>query len=80
MKYKGYETYVRDQGEPSIRSCPDCNAAHEHLRDVGNFLHWCFVCGRYWIFDRYLDSFATDDEMDSFLKDRLPHVEQRSPK
>ena len=24
MKYKSFDTYVKDEGEPALRSCPEC--------------------------------------------------------
>jgi hypothetical protein len=32
---------------PAIRSCWECNGAHEHLRDA-DYLIWCFGCGKFW--------------------------------
>jgi len=57
-----------EKGEPALRSCWECNVAHEHLKDV-NFLHWCFSCGRYWLWGRYFD-FDSDVEFDEFFKNR----------
>jgi hypothetical protein len=70
MKYVGFDDYKMDAGEPAMRSCPECNGAHEHLRNT-DFLHVCFQCGKYWIFGRYLDSFKTVEEMDAFMKEHL---------
>ncbi len=70
MKYKDFDSYVMEDGEPAFRSCWECNGAHEHLRDV-SYLHLCFMCGRYWIFGRFLDSFESKEAMDEFLKSRL---------
>lgn len=33
-------------GEYAFRSCWDCNAAHEYLKEV-DYLIECFGCGRY---------------------------------
>lgn len=55
-----------EEGEPSMRSCWECNLAHTYLKTV-NFLHICFECGRYWVFDKFLDSFKTDGEFDKFF-------------
>jgi len=74
MKYKEFDTYIRDEGEPALRSCWECNSAHEHLKDTP-FLHSCFICDRMWIHGRYLDEFESAEEMDAFLKERLEHVE-----
>ena len=75
MKYKSFDTYIKDEGEPVLRSCPECNPAHKHLMDT-DFLHMCFQCGRYWIYGRYLDSFKSTEEMDEFLKDKLEKVKK----
>jgi len=72
MKYKSFNTYIMDDGEPVLRSCWECNDAHWHLKDSAS-LHLCFVCSRYWIFGRYLDVLVTD-EMDIFLRGHLVHV------
>lgn len=45
-----------------MRSCWECNGAHEHLKKV-NSLHMCFECGRYWMFDRFFESFPTEESM-----------------
>lgn len=74
MLYRGPMDYVREEGEPALRSCPECNEAHERLRHK-EFLQMCFVCGRQWIHGRYLDDgtngFASKEEMDDFLKEHL---------
>ena len=70
MKRKGFDSYTLDPGEPVLRSCWECNSAHEHLKDVSS-LHFCPWCERYWIFGRYLDSFASAEELDEFLKAHL---------
>jgi hypothetical protein len=48
-----------------MRSCWECNGAHDHLKKV-NTLHWCFECARYWVFDRYFD-FADDAAFDEYF-------------
>jgi len=70
MKYKGFDSYELEEGEPVFRSCPKCNPAHKHLMNT-EYLHMCYQCGRYWIFGRYLDSFKSAEEMDKFLKEKL---------
>jgi len=57
-----------EEGEPALRSCPECNPAHEHLRDV-KFVHWCFQCNRYWINGRYLDTRADLDKFIEFMRE-----------
>ena len=69
MKYKGFDSYMREEHEPVMRSCWECNEAHEHLKEVDS-LHYCFWCGRYWMFGHYLDGFNVT-ELDAFLKERL---------
>jgi len=49
LKYKGFDNYVLEEGEPFLRSCPECNPAHKHLMDT-DYFHTCFQCGRSWIF------------------------------
>ena len=67
MIWKEGGIVTSEEGEPARRSCWECNSAHEHLKKV-NMLHTCWECGRYWIFDRYLESFQTDGEFDNFFK------------
>lgn len=56
-----------EEDEPAMRSCWECNGAHERLKTV-NFLHSCFECGRDWIFDTFLDKFINNDEIIEWLK------------
>jgi hypothetical protein len=70
MKYKSKGNYTREENEPALRSCAECNPAHKHLMDT-DFLHCCFDCGRYWIHGKYLSDFETEDKMDEFLKEKL---------
>lgn len=72
MKIISPGNYEYEEGEPSLRSCPECNPAHEHLMKT-NRLHLCFECGRYWILGKYLSDFETDEEVDKFL---LEHKEE----
>ena len=78
MKYKSFDTYELEEGEPCLRSCPECNPAHKHLMDT-DYFHTCFQCGRSWIFGRYLDSFKSDKEMDDFLKEKLTKFKKHKP-
>lgn len=66
MIWKGKETFKTEGGEPVLRSCWKCNPAHEHLKKV-NFLHVCFNCGRYWIFGKFLDEFASLSKCERFF-------------
>jgi hypothetical protein len=52
----------REEAEPAMRSCWECNSAHEHLKTV-NTLHLCFDCGRLWVFDLFLDEVGSAEEM-----------------
>ena len=70
MKYISFDIYEADEGEPALRSCWLCNGAHEHLKDT-DFLHFCILCGRYWIFGRFMDEFDSTEAMDEFLKTHL---------
>lgn len=59
-----------EKGEPAFRSCWECNGAHEHLKKV-NTLHVCLAgCGRYWLFDRFMDSFKSDKEILEWLESK----------
>ncbi len=58
-----------EDGEPRMRSCWKCNAAHEHLKKV-NSLHVCFFCGQYWIFDKYIEDLKSDNDFDAFFKEK----------
>ena len=77
MKYRGFDDYICDEGEPVWRSCWHCNGAHEHLKDVA-YLHYCVWCGRSWIFGHYLDEFTSAEAMDEFMAARLEHIEKES--
>ena len=57
-----------EEGEPSMRSCWECNEAHEHLKEV-NMLHTCFGCGKWWVYDQFL-AFETDEEFDKFFEEQ----------
>ena len=70
MQYKSFDTYTMDEGEPAFRSCWECNEAHENLKNT-NFLHFCFSCGRYWIYGHFLDEFESQENLDEFLKAHL---------
>ena len=69
MKYISHDNYELEEGEPVLRSCWECNGAHEHLKDVTS-LHFCVWCGRYWIYGHYLTEF-NDSDLDGFLKSVL---------
>jgi len=68
MIWKGNGIVKTEKDEPALRSCWECNQAHEHLKKV-NWLHYCFHCGRYWIFDRFADEIKTDSELDAWFID-----------
>ena len=69
MIWKGNGVIQMEEGEPALRSCWECNGAHEHLKTV-NWLHVCYSCGRYWVFDRFLDALETDADFDSFMQSK----------
>lgn len=71
MIYKSPGVYEYSDGEPLLRSCPDCNSAHEHLRNT-NRLHVCFECGKYWILGKYLSD-MTEEELETFI---ITHQEE----
>jgi len=58
---------IVEKGEPYMRSCWRCNDCHQHLKKV-NMLHWCFSCGKYWIFDKFLTEIGSDEKLAEFLK------------
>lgn len=60
-------TAIPEEGEPCLRSCPECNSAHKHLLKT-MFLHCCFDCGRYWIGGKFLDQIKTEKGLYKHLK------------
>ena len=75
MKLIAPGKYEYAEGEPMLRSCPECNPAHEHLFKT-NRLHCCFECGRYWLLNKYLSDFETDEEVDKFILDNKLELEK----
>lgn len=69
MIYRGNGSVSIDKNEPVFRSCWVCNQAHEYLKDK-NWLGWCFSCGRYFIFGKFLDEIKSDKEFDSFFQSK----------
>ena len=67
MKWNGEGKIEMEENEPAMRSCWECNQAHEHLKQV-NVLHVCFDCGRYWVYDRFLSSFDSDEAFDAYFR------------
>lgn len=41
---------------PAMRSCWECNAAHEHLKQSSDVVFVCFECGRFYYKGEYLSS------------------------
>ena len=70
MKYKGYDSYGLDYGEPVLRSCWECNGAHEYLKN-STTLSVCQECGRNFIHGRFFDEFKSTADLDAFLKEKL---------
>lgn len=66
MIWMGKDHFRAEEGEPVFRTCWKCNEAHERLKKV-NTLHVCISCGRYWVFDRFLDEFDTDRKVICFM-------------
>lgn len=71
MKYKIDEdgkdtTIIMEEGEPYMRSCWECNLAHEYLKKV-NSLFLCFVCDKYWLFGEFLTSKDKVEELIAFF-------------
>ena len=53
MKRIDYATQLRKDGDFAMRSCWECNPAHEQLKYAAG-LFACFDCGRWWIDGDYL--------------------------
>jgi hypothetical protein len=66
MIWKGDGILQLEEGEPALRSCWECNSAHDHLKKV-NTLHSCFSCDRSWVFDQFFD-WETDEECDAYFE------------
>ena len=69
MIWNGSGVLKLEEGEPAFRSCWECNPAHERLKRV-NMLHACPWCGRHWVFDRYFESFQSEEEFDEFFRSK----------
>jgi hypothetical protein len=41
------DLYMLNGGETAMRTCWQCNSAHDHLR-TSAYPFWCFSCGRWW--------------------------------
>jgi hypothetical protein len=67
MIFKGNGNLKTEKGEPYLRSCWKCNNSHEHLKKV-NTLHFCFECGKYWVYGKFLSDFKSNKEFDDFFK------------
>jgi ribosomal protein L37AE/L43A len=67
VKYLGPGEYEWQGGEPFLRTCPDCNSAHEHLRNT-NRVHVCFACGKMWVLGVYIGDLSEEDA-DTFVKE-----------
>ena len=67
MIYLTKGEFKMEKDEPALRSCWKCNGAHNRLKKV-NTLHCCFECGRYWIFNKFIDTIKTDKEFDKFFE------------
>jgi uncharacterized protein YegP (UPF0339 family) len=58
-----------EEGEPNMRSCWECNPAHNHLKKL-KVITGCFSCGRYFINGKFLLDISTE-EMYSFMKQSM---------
>jgi len=58
-----------DHDEPRLRSCWECNPAHERLRDSA-YIHCCFDCGKYWVLGWDFGQDATEEEFDAHFAAR----------
>ena len=47
--------------EPALRSCWNCNSAHNHLKKA-NYLIWCFECGKYCLVPKKVNQFEKTRE------------------
>ncbi|NIO36728.1 hypothetical protein GTO27_03390, partial [Candidatus Bathyarchaeota archaeon] len=56
-----------EKDEPVMRSCWKCNNSHEHLKKV-NVMHYCFLCGRQWIFDKFFTQLRSEKNLIKYLK------------
>lgn len=66
MIWLGKDTLRMEPDEPVFRSCWECNTAHKQLK-TANALHACFDCGRFWVFDRFMDTLETDADFEAFF-------------
>ena len=69
MIWNGNGIVKLEEGEPALRSCWECNQAHKRLKNV-NWLHFCFLCERYWILGQFLDEFLDEPEFDAFFVEK----------
>jgi len=53
-----------EHDEPHLRSCWECNPAHERLK-MSSYFHTCFVCGKSWCLGWDFDQEASDKEFDA---------------
>lgn len=67
MIWLGNDSIQLEKDEPLMRSCWECNSAHEHLKKT-NILHLCFNCGKLWIFDKFIETLKTKKEFSSYMR------------
>lgn len=79
MKFTESGKVKLEKHEPCMRSCWECNNSHEHLKKV-NSLHFCFSCGKQWIFDKFLTELGSDEKLIEFLKENGLNAGQSSTK
>lgn len=59
---------LRDASDFAMRTCWECNPAHEHLKDVGG-LFTCIDCARWFMNGDY---FTNDEHCDAEFIEREP--------
>lgn len=70
MKLLKNEKLKMEKHEPVLRSCWKCNEAHHHLKKV-NSLHYCFICGRKWVYNRFIDELFTEKDTERECERKL---------
>lgn len=59
-----------DGRAPALRSCWECNPAHDHLNQEDDILYLCFVCNRY-----YMDGiFLTENRWGEWPENDRPDI------
>lgn len=61
--------FESEHNELHMRSCWECNSAHDHLRE-SSYFHWCFECGKLWCLGWDFSCDASDEEFDAHFSSR----------